>query len=228
MKARYLILLCILLLVMTIEPKTQEKTEVPYHLLELPSEPKWKAITPKIETLEVQILDPIEEIRQAIEVVIQENNISQIIDNFIVQEVAKSVYKYCQIYNNVEYSDVLSVISVETGCTFNPYAEGSSKDRGLMQIIPPTEKNLAKNLGLENYDIFDIDTNIQIGVYYLSILKSQYKDLAFILYNQGYKEDVTDPTLYSRHINNEKSYLSKVTKYKNRYKELLNTWENTL
>lgn len=54
---------------------------------------------------------------------------------------------------------------------FIPHVTGSSGDAGLMQIIPSTAKHIATSMGYENYNLTDIETNIEFGCWYLSRLK---------------------------------------------------------
>jgi hypothetical protein len=54
---------------------------------------------------------------------------------------------------------------------FIPHVTGSSGDAGLMQIIPSTAKHIASSMGYENYNVTDIETNIEFGCWYLSRLK---------------------------------------------------------
>lgn len=58
---------------------------------------------------------------------------------------------------------------------------------GLMQVMPATAKEIAKELGVEKYDLKDPDTNKLFGSYYLSKLMNQFGDLALALtaYHSG-------------------------------------------
>lgn len=59
--------------------------------------------------------------------------------------------------------------------------------KGLMQLMPETAKEVAKELGLEDYDLNDPDTNRMMGEYYLSKMMKIFKDekLALAAYNAG-------------------------------------------
>ncbi|MEP6962392.1 MAG: lytic transglycosylase domain-containing protein [Acidobacteriota bacterium] len=93
-------------------------------------------------------------------------SISQIVD-----EAAKA--------NQVDPLLVHSIIQVESN--YNQYAVSPKGARGLMQLMPPT----ARDLGV--IDSFDPRQNIEAGVRYLKHLKDLYPDdrLALAAYNAG-------------------------------------------
>ncbi len=67
-------------------------------------------------------------------------------------------------------------------------AVSSKGARGLMQIMPETAKEIAKEMGLEDYDLNDPETNKKMGEYYLGkMLKAFDGDvhLALAAYNWG-------------------------------------------
>jgi soluble lytic murein transglycosylase-like protein len=74
---------------------------------------------------------------------------------------------------------VHSIIQVESN--YNPYAISPKGAQGLMQLMPPT----ARDLGVS--DSFDPRQNIEAGVRYLKYLQDLYKDdrLALAAYNAG-------------------------------------------
>ncbi|NWF53024.1 MAG: transglycosylase SLT domain-containing protein [Nitrospirae bacterium] len=83
---------------------------------------------------------------------------------------------------------VISIIREES--MFNPGAKSIAGALGLMQLIPQTAFWLEKNLrlGIENTsEICDIKNNISLGAYYLSILKKEFGDYAYVIaaYNAG-------------------------------------------
>lgn len=80
---------------------------------------------------------------------------------------------------------IASVINCESG--FNKNAESNKGAKGLMQLMPSTAKYLAEKLNYGDYDLNDIDDNINLGTYYLSILKDKFKDddLMLCAYNAG-------------------------------------------
>ena len=115
-------------------------------------------------------------------------------DKHIAENISDSIMKW-----STEYSiDPLLVLAVGTWeSSLDPWEVGYNTDTGIMQIIPSTGKGIAKQLDLEwNYNmLFDIDTNIRLGTYYLSKsiqawddgLKYEYSTtyLGLIGYNRG-------------------------------------------
>jgi len=137
-------------------------------------------------------------------------------------ETAAIVVAYSKKFN-IKPSLILAVIKLESN--FNRYEVGDNDDRGYMQIIPSTEKWLAKKYGHKlglKYDpkqIFKPEYNIGLGVIYLSILKEAYgEDYDRILseYNRGpyklkkyYEKNKTYSTSYSRGVlRRENSFLN--------------------
>ncbi|MDJ0591017.1 MAG: transglycosylase SLT domain-containing protein [Pleurocapsa sp. MO_226.B13] len=71
---------------------------------------------------------------------------------------------------------------------FEPEIESSAGALGLMQVIPPTAKTAAQNIGLDNYSLTDPEDNINIGTYYLDFTHKKYNNnsmLAVASYNAG-------------------------------------------
>ena len=80
---------------------------------------------------------------------------------------------------------VFSVIKIESG--FDENALSSKGAKGLMQIIEPTAKFIAEALNVKNYDLYDADTNIRFGCYYLRYLLDRFEiqNTALCAYNAG-------------------------------------------
>lgn len=85
---------------------------------------------------------------------------------------------------------VRSLIKQES--SYNPRAVSGANAMGLMQLIPPTAKELAQDLRLGPLaipdDIFQPARNIQMGTYYLARLVTRYQGnipLALASYNAG-------------------------------------------
>ncbi|MCK8059427.1 MULTISPECIES: lytic transglycosylase domain-containing protein [unclassified Fusibacter] len=128
--------------------------------------------------------------------------------------------KYTDLYD-IDPSLVLSIIEIESN--FDAEAVGGAADRGLMQIIPATEKWLAEEFGNEigiTYDpdlIFEPEYNLGLALSYIHLLKNAYgENYHRILseYNRGpynlakyFEANHTYQTTYSRAI------LSRVDKY---------------
>lgn len=112
-----------------------------------------------------------------------------------------SIARYSAEYN-VPPSVVYAVIKCESG--FNPDAVSSAGAKGLMQLMPETFSWLCLNSGSEYTPemILDPDANINMGVYYLSWLKSRFGswELVWAAYNAGHnrvKKWTEDPTLFA-------------------------------
>lgn len=58
---------------------------------------------------------------------------------------------------------------------------------GIMQIMPGTGRDIAKWLGVKEYDLHDIRTNIRFGTFYLRLMYQRYHDysLAVRAFNCG-------------------------------------------
>jgi len=80
---------------------------------------------------------------------------------------------------------VAAVIVVES--EWIPGAKGKHNDLGLMQIIPDTARWIANSLGMGEYDLFDAQTNLTMGTWYLKILFKEYGNWpqALAAYNGG-------------------------------------------
>ena len=99
-----------------------------------------------------------------------------------------SIKKYAQA-NNLDPFLVAAVIRQESA--YDPDALSSANAKGLMQLIAATGKRVAKEIGLKNFEVsqlFDPETNIQLGTKYLADLLEKldgnlYRALA--AYNAG-------------------------------------------
>jgi soluble lytic murein transglycosylase len=83
---------------------------------------------------------------------------------------------------------ILALIIVES--SFHSKATSSKGAKGLMQLLPPVAKALAQEVGIawdEETAIYDPEVNVQLGLYYLSELILQFRDLkvALAAYNFG-------------------------------------------
>lgn len=80
---------------------------------------------------------------------------------------------------------VYAVIREES--RFNPKARSWAGARGLMQIMPRTGKYLAKKTNMKKINLYDVETNINLGAYYLSYLIKKFDSYSYALasYNGG-------------------------------------------
>ena len=71
---------------------------------------------------------------------------------------------------------------------FEPEIKSSAGALGLMQVMPPTAKTAANNIGLANYSLTKPEDNVNIGTYYLDFTHKKYGNnsmLAVASYNAG-------------------------------------------
>ena len=95
---------------------------------------------------------------------------------------------YVLEYSNefdIDSKMVFATIKVESG--FNKNAVSSAGAKGLMQITDSTCDFIAEKLQVYNYDIFNEQTNIRFGCYYLRYLIDKFEDWTVVLcaYNAG-------------------------------------------
>lgn len=115
------------------------------------------------------------------------------------REIAERVVEYSSRFE-LDYKLVLAVIWQES--RFKVNAKSGKGACGLMQIIPDTQKGIAKKLGIESWDIHSVDTNILFGTAYLGRLKVLYNNdtrLMLSAYNGGY----TGAKQYGRFVRGE-------------------------
>lgn len=103
-------------------------------------------------------------------------------------EYKEYVDKYSQEFN-LDPLLVLSIIKVES--KFDKDAKSNKDARGLMQVTPKTGEWGAEKIGIEDFDaeqLYDPDTNIRIGCWYLDNLRTQFDynmELVVAAYNGG-------------------------------------------
>jgi soluble lytic murein transglycosylase len=100
---------------------------------------------------------------------------------------ANTVYEESQLYE-LDYRLVLAVIKVESN--FKHDAVSNRGARGLMQVKPSLAKFIAKDAGVSytgHSSLSEPENNIKLGVYHLSRLMEDFKDMAIALhaYNAG-------------------------------------------
>ncbi len=124
---------------------------------------------------------------------------------------------------NLRPSLLLAVISKESN--FHQFSVGSHRDRGYMQIIPPTERFMMRNygnaLGLEYNPerIFDPEYNLGLGAAYLGGMLAEYGNIDQVLteYNRG--EGRTE-NYFQRNNSYSTSYSRKVLELEQQYSGL--------
>ncbi len=144
---------------------------------------------------------------------------------------SSSVRKYSFMYG-VDANLVLAVIKVES--SFNENAVSSKGAVGLMQVLPSTALFVAGKIGVEfsEESLFDSDTNIRFGTYYLSYLFEKFAALetALAAYNAGegnvsrwlslYSDD--DKTLKQIPFKETEQFVSKVKFHYDRFRKVYN------
>ena len=128
-----------------------------------------------------------------------------------------SIDKYCKDYNVDKYL-VYAMIKQESN--FNNEAVSSAKARGLMQITEDTFNWLKPQLGESSTtfdDLFDADTNIRYGVFFISVLQKNFPEQNTVVaaYNAGM--NITKEWLQDSNYSNDGSTLHTIP-----YKETSN------
>ena len=102
------------------------------------------------------------------------------------KDYSELVSKYAQEYE-IEENLIYAIIKAESN--FNPNAVSSQKAKGLMQLMDSTAKEIANKIGIEITDknIFEPETNINIGTKYIAALLEKYEciEVALAAYNAG-------------------------------------------
>ncbi len=147
------------------------------------------------------------------------------------------VEEYSQEYDVDKYL-VYSVIRTES--RYDRYAVSSAGAKGLMQLTDETGEHCAKRLKIENYTndaLFDPETNIKLGCYYLSVLIDKYEDTntALAAYNGGpgnvdswlNDKNYTDEagSLINIPFKETKNYVVRVREAQNMYKSIYDNIE---
>lgn len=102
-------------------------------------------------------------------------------------ELAKVIYEEAVHYNH-DPKIILAIISIESSFRNRSVSEKGAK--GLMQIMPYVAEEIAKQIGIEwrgDSTLFNPFLNIKLGVYYLTQLITDFKnlDIALAAYNYG-------------------------------------------
>ena len=130
-----------------------------------------------------------------------------------IYEISKTIYEESIKYN---FNPLLITAIIKTESNYQTTAVSNSYAYGLCQVRRFIAQELAENIGIEwdgaEKTLFDPIKNIQIGVYYLSMLNRDFNDLntAVIAYNLG------PYAVQERLTNNQElpdSYVNKVLDY---------------
>jgi len=146
---------------------------------------------------------------------------------------SQHVEKYSQEYG-LDQNLVYSIIKAESG--FDAQAISPRNAKGLMQILDSTGEWAAEKIGIGNFEsrmLFEPQTNIRIGCWYIERLLNQYDqniELALAAYNAGsgnvskWLKDTSisrnGKTLDRIPFEETKKYVDKIKKYNNMYKKL--------
>lgn len=128
-----------------------------------------------------------------------------------------SINKYCKEYGVDKYL-VYAMIKQESN--FNNEAVSSAEARGLMQMTEDTFNWLKPQLGESSTtfdDLFDPDTNIRYGVFFISILEKNFSEQNTVVaaYNAGM--NITTKWLQDNNYSNDGATLHNIP-----YKETAN------
>lgn len=110
------------------------------------------------------------------------------LDSKSIYEISKTIYEEAVKYN---FNPLLITAIIKIESNYDPKAISDSYAYGLCQVRRFIAPELAENLGIKwdgaEKTLFDPIKNIQIGIYYLSILNRDFNDLktAVTAYNQG-------------------------------------------
>lgn len=85
----------------------------------------------------------------------------------------------------VDKATIYSIINIESH--FNKNALSSKGAVGLMQVLPTTASEVAKKIGMEEFDLTNPKDNILLGTAYYSFLYKKFQDktAALCAYNAG-------------------------------------------
>ncbi len=135
------------------------------------------------------------------------------------------VIKYAHNYN-LDPELVMALMYAESG--FDSNAVSKKGAIGLMQIMPLTAEWIASELNDKGFDLFEVDTNIRYGCFYLNYLYGKFNDKILVLcaYNAG--ESRVREWLDKMEINKDnipftetKNYVNRVLKLEKYYSKKL-------
>lgn len=138
-----------------------------------------------------------------------------------VTQFATAVHDYSEEYD-VPVTLILAVVKQESA--FNPKAVSHAGAKGLMQLMPPTAKECADDVGRRYYNIFKVKDNVRFGTWYLWKMMDRFNGdmaLAIRAYNCG-------PTCVEKVVGGEwgdyptetRDYVERVLENKRQYENL--------
>ncbi len=83
------------------------------------------------------------------------------------REIAEVSGKY-----GINVALTFAIVRTESG--FDPFAVSIKGAVGLMQIMPGTGEYIANKKGVDEYDLFDVNTNLDFGAYYWNYLSERF------------------------------------------------------
>ena len=118
------------------------------------------------------------------------------IENYTAKEISSILWEQA-LKHNIDYHFVLGIITTES--RFNINAKSYCGAIGLMQIMPKTAKYIANKYNIEyNENLYDIKTNIKIGVAYLSYLKKKFNNYELVA--AGYNSVTSGAIRYKEYL----------------------------
>jgi len=142
------------------------------------------------------------------------NKLNPRLEQNTIELIADTIDKYSAQYN-VPTDLIISIIAVES--EFHPSCKGTLDDTGLMQIRLKYAPYWAKLMGIKapqvREDLFDIETNIHMGIYILQRLLTRYDgsmEKTLVAYNAG--ETYVDRKLQAE-LTLPQKYVKKVSRY---------------
>lgn len=164
----------------------------------------------------IQLEDPealtLQKLRQKAEKIAQETPLDL--------KTAEVLVDYAELFG-LKPSLILAII--ETESSFNPTEVGTHQDRGLMQIIPSTERWLAKDMGRAiglEYNpkrIFDPEYNIGLAACYLAFLRDSHGENTHRILSEYNRGPYNLARYYQRNGTYATSYSKKVLKLEAKY-----------
>ena len=132
--------------------------------------------------------------------------------------IAESINRYSRKYN---VDPLLVTAMMHTESHYRPGVTGRAGEVSLMQIMPSTGQYIADTIGMSSYNLWDIETNVKFGAWYLQhnlslVQEMDYHhdipfteiELAVIAYNTGIhnlQRHITNNTIPTRYLNTVRS-----------------------